>query len=368
MSNKYQELVRNIEKIVLNQEITSIPKTYKKMGFYWIKSFPKKEIKNLFSIPSIRLYPQRDIRAWSIWFYYLTKTFKFNKEQFVYLLGAIPAWSFMTRHQFAIHSNFFYSRGRNITLLYPEKENQFVLKIHISRNGTNKLQNEVACLLQANTIYHPNVETPKLLKKGNIGATYWYTQEMLYAKDVGNISSHKRQKIYNEVFEFMVDFYRKNKIFLKSPLDDNILHQKQIKEFLKFNKYGFKILLLVDSLLIKEKKMIEVHLHNDIYDKNILISKFVNNKKLYIIDWGNSARGYLVHEFRNKIFDKQQVFDKIIRMENISIDSVYNLEEQIFLEEYIDTCIIINKFLNNSSKELNLRINNRLKKLSQFKI
>lgn len=369
MKQEYLKIIQEIENTYLSEESLMInDKIYKKISFYHINSFkfPFELYRQLSGTSSIRKFFRLDLRSWSIWIFSCIKTKSFQKRQLIDLIGVIPSWFFIETIKLPLHSNFIYYRGKNTALLYPDHKEPFVVKIKIFSNLNNNektTNSEVETIKIANAIRDCKVKTPLFISCNQNNQAQWFMQEMVNARDIGSIPSYKRRTIYNDLFEFMIKFYTKNGVELVYPKIHEFVNIDNIYDYLIKDDNGKSLLKKIDKMLSKNRKMLYALLHNDLYNKNIL---FDRDDKIWIIDWGNSERGYLVHDFRNKNFDKQAVFNRILYLNEIREDEIYSLEEQIFLENFLDTCFLLNKIYSQEKGEVyKQRIKKRFQKLNQ---
>lgn len=333
---------------------------YRRFDFYWIRSFgyPFEICRELQNISSIRKFPKLDMRAWAIWMFSILKTRSIPKTQLISLLGVIPAWFLMDKKEFSLYADFMYSRGNTITLIYPKEKLPCVVKTQLK--PTRAFDNEVKFLQLANSISHPYVRTPEFISQGEIEDSNWFMQKLVQGKEITSFNGLKRKSIYDQVFEFMMLFYKQNGVRLKKPELDILLNKYSGSKFFN-NENGETVLKKIKDLSLADKNMLFTITHNDLYHKNILVDK---SGMITIIDWGNSKENYLVHDFKNKTFDKEAVFNRITQDLNLSFCDIYSFKEQVFIEEFIEVCEMIRKYSGKKNKQLyKYRIKSRLKTL-----
>lgn len=360
MTHNQIKKLQEIEDSILDFTKENTSHVYRRFDFYWIRSFdfPFKAYEELSAIPSIRRFPKLEFRSWAIWLFSSFYMKRIQKSDIISLLGVMPAWFLMKKQEIDLHANFIYSRNNLVTLIYPKIKNPYVLKIKL--NSPRAFKNESHYLQMGEMISHKIVRTPKFINGGSFKDSSWYLQELVQGKEVTSFNSFKRRKVYQHVFEFMILFYKKNGIVLKTPDLDILLKNKVVSDFFLRNKSGF-ILETIENLQKTKKNMFWTIIHNDLYHKNILVG---SDENIFIIDWGNTIENYLVHDFKNKEFEKEKIFKKITKDFNLSQELIYNLEEQIFIEEFIEICQMIKKLEKKKNQKLyKYRIKNRINML-----
>lgn len=343
--------------------------SYKKIGFFYIRmfSFPFELIRELNKINSIRKFGSFNSRAWLIWMIGNFRKKKIQIKSLYNLSGVYASWFFLPILKFPFKADFFYNRGRITTLLYPNIENPIVLKMFLlSDKGSNSyLEKESEILKSAGSIRNKKVKTPRFISYHRKEKLEYFTQTYINARSLGSISVFKKKKIYLDLFDFMIDFYQKNKINLIAP-ENSSWKNENVVFYLESFPEGKILLRNINSLVNQNKKMINVMLHNDLFDNNILIDK---NKIIWVIDWGNAVRGNLVRDFSRKSFKWNQVFDKVVISECISQSEIYNLKEQVLIDQFFETCDMIRQLHKGGKNRFyKYRIQRRIKRLSKRKI
>lgn len=366
MKNFQLEILKKVEDSIFQEKLSQKKKVYRKIDFYYINSFkyPFQCFFKLSEVSSIRKFPILDTRAWLIWFFSGIKVKKFQKKSLFNLLGVLPSWWFLDKAELDLTTNFIYSRGHSIVMIYPDHWNPCVIKVTIPTSpakGASLKNSEIDSLKTANSIFHPVVSSPKFLEEAEGDNYSYFVQEFVSGSEITSVLPIKRRRIYDSVFEFMVEFYLHNGVELIQPELDDYFENPLILQFFQQRDY-FIVIEKIQDLFESKKKMFYTMIHNDLYHKNIL----VNKGKIHVIDWGNSERNFLVRDFSNKKFNAKIVFNKILESFESNIEEIFNLQEQIFIEEFIDTCLLIEKYYKKKKpKMLHHRIVFRIKKLTK---
>ncbi|RZK09635.1 MAG: hypothetical protein EOO46_13250, partial [Flavobacterium sp.] len=254
-------------------------------------------------------------------------------------------------------------------LLYIDAVNPRVLKFNLRNNleyATKRLEDEIKSQKIANEIKHKSIDTPRLKSVFSADGLFGFEQELIHANDLGAFSSNRLKGVFVEVFDFMFDFYKLSGVSLISPKDNVFVGHDFVDNYLNQFDKGAELIETFTSILSKNKKVFWGRTHGDLSLNNILIDK---NQKTWIIDWGKSKEQYLAKDLRNSNYEANDLYFKIVDHFGFERESVYSLQEQIFIEDYIELSRLVhNEIVRKTDVLSSDRVNSSLKRLSEIEL
>lgn len=293
-----------------------------------VKKWPFNSYTLLSKVSGINSFPEKKLKYWV--FMFLRK----RKSQKV--LGFFLRLPFLKKSELNILADVYFNKKNFGILLYVDNVKPRVLKFNLTKNvdyANKKLGNEVMSQKIANTIIHNKVSTPQLKAVYTETDLYCFEQELIVAKDLNSMSTNKIKSIYTNVFEFMFEFYKTSGVTLISPKDNMFIGHGFIDEYISKFDGGAETTRRFNTILSKENNMFWGRAHGDLSLNNVLIDK---NQKIWIIDWGKSEERYLAKDLRSSNYDASNLYIKIINHFNFESNSVYTLNEQIFIEDFTE--------------------------------
>lgn len=336
MKDKFQK-IESFEKAVLHVSPNISSKAFRNINKnQWIEDskWPIQAYKMLSKIPLGNVLPAH-IFLWLRNIQVIFGNRKINKRGYKNLLGYLFLFPFTPKTELNIYANgiFFKRGGKYAVLFYTEKK--VVIKIILSTKHLPVLKEEftreVKSLLLANKIHHEKVKTP-LIKSYNLeGPTYFFEQELIEnGKNLNYFTSSKMGQILNDVFDYMINFYKKNKLILREPKTQSF-NRKKLQLYLRHFQMEF-ILEKYNILINKKKKMIYGRIHGDLHGENILHT----NTFIYILDWEKSKEDYWAEEICNRfLFIPKSiitsVYRKLTTFFSFKEQDLYSVEDQQFI-------------------------------------
>lgn len=366
--------IESIEKELLNITQETPPKTFRNINTYqWIQNafWPLGAYRVLSKTPLGNVLPAHP-KLWinNLRIFFGNKTL--NKRGYKNLTGYLLLFPFVKKKQYKVLANaFYFKRGkRYVVLFYTSSSINSVFKV-VTTSKTKHIYQfkqefslEIEGQKEANKIKHPTVFTPKLKSYQLEGEIIFIEQEFIpKSKSLKYLSVSKANQILEEVFDFMLEFYKKNKLELKKL--KQITYDKEKIEFvLDYYQLDAKIIAKYESLIQQKKKLIYGKIHGDLHYENILYTK---EKKVCIIDWGKFKDAYWVEETINGFiyFPENLVSDFFYKIKNhfaFDINEMYTVKEQQFLI----VCQQLFKRVSNEQLKPNKYLSNYISE--QFKI
>lgn len=336
MKDNFQK-IESFEKDVLKISFNSPIKIFRNINRnQWIENskWPSDAYKTLSEIPLGNVLPAHII----LWLRNIQVIFgnkRVNKRGYKNLWGYLLLFPFSKKNPLNIQANgiFFKRGGKYAVLFYTDKKE--VIKVILSTKHLSSLKEEfkreVETLLFVNKIHHEKVKTP-FIKSFNLkGPKYFFVQELIQnGKSLNYSTPSIMETVLKDVFDYMIEFYKKNKFMLLEPKIQN-LNWKKTHLYLHHFKIEF-ILEKYRALINENKKMIYGKIHGDLHGDNILYT----DTSIYILDWEKSIEDYWVEEICNRFLFIPKpiitsVYKKLINLFSFKEQAIYSVEEQQFI-------------------------------------
>lgn len=282
----------------------------------------------LFSkVTGINAFPDKNLKNWF-------QVFKKKGRGFNKRIGLFLRIPFIHQVELPIYADVYFNKDYFGILLYLNHAKPKVVKFS-QLNGVevcDKLKQEANALKLANKIHHKNVSTPSLLSFFSNDTITYFEQDLIFANDLHALPKATQIAIYHDVFDFMYLVYQQAGINLISPKVEDKKTDEYIEGFLMNFDEGSFVISKYKKLMEDNKLMFSGKIHGDLIFNNILFNK--KNKQIWIIDWGESSTDYLAKDFFNQIECAKLLFQKVIDDLKIDKNSIYKIEDQIFLSCY----------------------------------
>jgi len=315
---------------------------YRVYGILRIKSGISKN-SPIFKNNEIRLLPSINLKHWALWFLNKLKI-KNSKITLRSLLGLYLCWPFLKKIQLPLSADIIFYRLPVSVLLYDKKENSKVIKVALKESGKLKNNNEMESLLSASKIKHQKVKVPKIELEHDDDGLNFFVQDFFVGKQLD--FKDDLSNIFNNIFDFLLKFYILKGIELNDINENRFLNHTFVEDYICSQKRGKEVVEIYKRLLRKDKRMLWGWVHGDLSHHNILY----NQDQICIIDWGKSKKNYLAVDLDITNFRTNDVFDAIIYESGIDKESIYTLNEQIFIKRFAE----VNRLVHNGIKRKTL--------------
>lgn len=338
MNDKQVCILKKVEFSAFGTINKSKVETYLKLNNVYIKSTINRN-SSLLKNSEIQLFPNVNYKLWVFWFLKKLRIKKYNIT-FTKLVGLYLSWPFIQKIQFPLSADVIFYRLQSAVMLYDKPNNMQVIKTGLSDWGSVKLNQEKLAIHVASKINHHKVKIPKILFERNNEKINYFVQDFFGGKQISY--NDDLSCIFNNVFDFLKTIYISNGIELKSLNENSFLNHAFVEEYIGHQKGGKKIVEAYKILLNNDKKMLWGWVHGDLSHNNILF----NESSIWIIDWGKSKYNYLATDLDISNFKTDLIFNQLIVEAKINKESLYSLNEQIFLKRYAE----INRLVHNGIK------------------
>ena len=359
----------DLEKILKVEQLSFSNNTDLKSKFInpskglWIKKakWPFNAYSLLSKVSGINSFPEKKLKYWLLMF--------LGKRKAKQVLGFFLRLPYFKTYDLPIIADVYFNKYNFGILLYINAITPRVLKFNLRNNleyATKRLEDEIKSQKIANEIKHKSIYTPRLKSVFSADGLFGFEQELIHANDLGAFSSNRLREVFVEVFDFMFDFYKLSGVSLVSPKDNVFLGHDFVDNYLNQFDKGAELIETFTSILSKNKKVFWGRTHGDLSLNNILIDK---NQKTWIIDWGKSKEQYLAKDLRNSNYEANDLYLKIVDHFGFEKESVYSLQEQIFIEDYVELSRLVhNEIVRKTNVLSSDRVNSSLKRLFEIEL
>ncbi len=342
MLENYSNMLSRVENIAQLSLKKSNLKTYRIYGNLLIKSTLRNN-SPLLKNNEIQFLPNINLKHWVLWFLSKLKI-KNNRITLRSLLGLYLCWPFLKKIQLPLSADIIFYRLPVSVLLYDKKENSKVIKVALKESGKLKNKNEMESLLSASKIKHQKVMVPKIEFEHDDDGLNFFVQDFFVGKQLD--FKDDLSNIFNNIFDFLLKFYILKGIELNDINENRFLNHTFVEDYICSQRRGKEVVEIYKRLLHKDKRMLWGWVHGDLSHHNILY----NQDQICIIDWGKSKKNYLAVDLDITNFRTNNVFDAIIYESGIDKESIYTLNEQIFIKRFAE----VNRLVHNGIKRKTL--------------
>jgi serine/threonine protein kinase len=342
MLENYSNMLSRVENIAQLSLKKNNFNTYLIYGNLLINSTLRKN-SPLLKNNEIQFLPNINLKHWVLWFLSKLKI-KNNKITLRSLLGFYLCRPFLKKTQLPLNTDIIFYRFHNAIMLYDFLEKGKVLKVALSDWGKVKINIEREVLHNISKFKHHKVKVPLIILDNDDVDANFFVQDFFEGNQL--TIKDDLSEVFELVFDFLKKFYVSDGIELKSIYENPFLNHTFVEDYIISQKGGKEVVEIYKRLLRKDKRMLWGWVHGDLSHHNILY----NQDQICIIDWGKSKKNYLAVDLDITNFRTNDVFDAIIYESGIDKESIYTLNEQIFIKRFAE----VNRLVHNGIKRKTL--------------